>query len=90
MVKMIRALTWKAQASNVLPSFPHHQLAQASGPCFLTCVSWLQPIGRWSWKQMHEVLLPASSDKLVIMQLWEVVQAAMVAPWRSYIAYAGI
>ena len=77
MVKMIRGLTWMAQASNVRPSFPHHQLAQASGPYCPTCVSWLQPIGECSWEQPHEVLLPVSIDMLVIQyfvtscrQLW--------------------
>ncbi len=64
MARMIRGLTWKAQASNVLPSFPHLQPAQASGLCCPTCVNWLQPIGECSWEQPHEVLLPVSIDKL--------------------------
>ena len=88
--KTTRDLTWKAQASNVLPNFPHHRLAPACSRCCHTCVSLLQPIGKCSQEHTHEVLPPVSRNKLVFHHFWDVMQAVVVAPWRSYDSDAGI
>ena len=36
------------------------------------------------------MLPPVSSNKLVFHHFWEIMQAVVVAPWRSYDSDAGI